>query len=210
MVAHTETFPDYTAIDTPWEPEPIVWRYTTPDATFKSVTSHEERNFFALKAATDNPDVTHIVREVEVMTHPSLPSMFRPVHEIVSSLVEIDWQFQQFEDLTDLKVPRRQWHVFSDGHGRTRTLARVEVVEGNDLIAPFSKESDADAETRAIIRDIKRQVASYRNQAVGRPLFDIEFARQYRRGIPRTEAANPLAVQALYMVDIEPVTYDLT
>lgn len=204
MVEHTETFPNYQDIETPWAPEPIIWRYTTPGADYRSVKTHRERNFDALYAAGSDPTLTHIVREIEVMTHPYLLSMNRFVDDVAKSLVEVDDQFKQLEDLTALKVPDHEWHVFGDGAGKTRVLTRVEVVEGEDLLEPFAKEETADEATKDIIASIKEQVRHYRKHASGRPLLDIEFARQYRLGSPRSN----LATRGLFLVDIEPVTHN--
>ncbi|MEO6110092.1 MAG: hypothetical protein ABIP50_03735 [Candidatus Saccharimonadales bacterium] len=201
----TPVHPDYREIDTPWEPQPIAWRYlsadTMPQSRIGSISRIDARA--NLVTQIENRHLTHIVREVDVSAN-LLREVEHPFATIVSSLVEVNEQFRQLEAFTSLKVASTDWHVFPDPEGRIRTLARVEIIDPAPHIYPRNSFRSTDPEREARYAALRSQLKIYRRHSVGQPLDDIDRPAQYVFGTPRSQKGSPLAHQAMYLVDIEP------
>jgi hypothetical protein len=209
MTTSIDTFPDYRKIDTPWEPAPIAWRFISPD-THKNHPRppKTEFNTTSLAEQANNPDLTHLVREVTGLANKYGTSNYtRPLAKIRDELKIVDDQFAQLEDLTDIKVAPTDWHAFEDSDGYTRILARVEIIEGEDREWPIlinSEDPAADSltpEEYMLLMGFESGINVYTTQARGRQLDDIDIITQYKFGVPRT---NLLSKQAFYLIDIEP------
>lgn len=188
-------YPHYQEIDTPWEPQPIVWRFVNSDGG--AMRRPSESMPYAgsmLEKAIHETHLSHVVREVRVMRD-RLFSFSWPVATVEEELRVADEQFAQLESLTHLKVAPTAWHVFQDSYRNTRTLARVEIIEN-------AKRGPRRLTTQKAVDTFDKAVNTYYAEGRGRLLCDVYDLRQYVLGRPRS---NPLSEQALYMVDIEPI-----
>lgn len=206
MTSSLESFPRPEEIDTPWPPQTIVWRYNNPSVSADTPFETDFRVVSALKEQAADPSLTHIVREVNVYTDidgrrsPSL----HPVSKIQNDLEIVDDQFRQLQELTSIRVADTAWHVFADPAGRTRVLARVEIIDGISRRWPLSflaPEGELTPDELALLQGLESGVDWYFDHATGRQLVDIVSSDQFILGTPRT---NPLAERAFYLVDIEP------
>lgn len=205
--------PNFREINTPWEPQEIAWRYMAANMTDLDVEDVRAlRSSLPITNQVRNPLYTHVVREVDTVLHPTEHPEMRSVQDTLDGLQLVDAQFAQLESLTSLKVAPTQWHVFKDQMDRTRTLARVQIIDGIDgaslpVLSYDRRLSDLTEEEREILAEFNRQIERYIRLTIGRRLHDINVMSQYRFGIPRTIPGNPMANQALYLVDIEPFLY---
>lgn len=178
----------------------------------KAYSDSRTASLVSLLAQVRDPGLTHIVREVDVVTRPGKSTLEMHPDETWEDLALVGEQFTQLETLTDLRVAPTQWHVFQDERGLTRTLARVEIVEGDDRILPdvsnleeLSRETSLSPHERELGFQLFSNLDIYFEHTVGRPLHDIDRMSQYKFGVLRSLASNPLANQALYLVDIDPI-----
>lgn len=203
-MAMTTEFPDFRRIDTPWEPQPIAWRFTLPSMTVdRSFYKDLDKDNLILQVRDQSN--THIVREVNVALRSHYSAIELSIQETLEGLGQVDEQFQQLEALTDIRVAPTEWHVFADDVGQTRTLARVEIIDGDDRILPEDPEEGIDPIERHLVLDFHRQMQLYFKKTGGHHLRDINSLRQYCFGSRRTERNSPIANQALWLVDIEPL-----
>ena len=112
--------PDYREIDTPWEPQPIAWRFNgTKRATDE------------LHTQVADPNNTHVVREVEVAISPVAGLL--TVEQTRADISLAQDHFDLLASYPGLAIADTDWHVFADLQGKTRTLARVEIIDGDKL-----------------------------------------------------------------------------
>ena len=194
--------PDYREIDTPWEPQPIAWRYlqTEPGISLRS------GGYEAIVAQAANPSNTHIVREVEVAISPVAGLL--SVDETRADISLAQDHFDLLASYPGLTVADTEWHVFEDEEGKAQTLARVEIIDGDKLefMNPAEREILSD-EAREALELFDSGMKRYAKELVGPPLVDIYNLYQWRFGVPRTQVPNPMAVKALHLIDIEPMFF---
>jgi hypothetical protein len=216
MTSSIDTFPDYRMIDTPWEPAPIAWRFQgnefeEGDIIPDTYTRNSSAAIAHILGQVGNPSLTHLVREVDVVTRRGISALEMHPDETWEDLALVDEQFKQLEALTDLRVAPTQWHVFQDERGLTRTIARVSIIDGYSGILPdIEDEAELDNNTELsleasnILRVYLRGLTAYYDGTIGRPLNDIDRITQFKYGAPRVNERLSLGNSALYLVDIEP------
>jgi len=190
---------DYRDISTPWEPQPIVSRY-----------SLYRTNRDSIEAAVAKKAHTHLVREVRVQTHTSqfgYNHLYNDlsIEETIEGLALVDEQFRQLETLTDLRVAPTEWHVFHDDNGKTRTLARVQIIDGYQLPRYLTSRHNLSPEVLLQRQTLEEGIQAYRTNQQGPELSDIRSFNQYIVGRPRVALSDHLAEKAIYLVDIEPL-----
>ncbi len=187
--------PDWRTIDTPWEPQPIAWR-----------DRNRERRQSALRAYAQS-GFNYLVREVLVHAD-DYPYSSRPMTEerANTATTRTDEELALLKNSCDVHTPKVTWHVFTDEQGTVRTLARVQVIDGE---APnYSYEYGQ----LMLKQDLqkghtwKRGFEEYRWLAApGLRLRDTEGAiTQSVFGAPR-ELQAPRQDWNLHFVDIEPI-----
>jgi hypothetical protein len=211
MTTSIDTFPDYRKIDTPWEPQPVAWRFQE-DSTRTVHAIHRsgvERidSVPTLLAQVNDPALTHLVREVAVSTRRGMIGLEMSLEETRNDLEQVDDQFRQLELLAGFRVASTEWHVFQDRRGLTRTLARVAIIDNNGRALPdvnsfeeLARIPNLSPEEYEIAFDYLTGLDAYFEGANGDPLGDIDRPQQYIFGTPRHSGGE----DAIYLVDIEP------
>lgn len=174
--------PDYRQIDTPWEPQPIVW-FSTPFGTSR----------IELAAAAADPEATHLVREVHVgarFLEPMLGTSI-PMGTTKDLLQRATEHFHLLEALTPVRVAPTEWHAFKGEGDRVHVLARVAIIDGMNARSFY----DSDETFEEVL-------APYIDQPANGLLRDVDRRAQYILGKPRVAS---LGEPALYLVDIEPL-----
>lgn len=203
MILH-DTAPDFREIETPWEPQPIAWR-------FVAAATYNIRDKAAITLQVNDPGLNYLVREVQVVTRRDGDTL--SVEETLDDLQLVDDQFAYLESTSHAKVAPYEWHVFKDQQGHTRTLARVAIIDGKNVeyISKWSPLA-GDPETVADFKTWTASVDAYREShrlhqadVMRRPLNDIHTPRQYIMGSPRDRSLARTAARSLYLVDIEPI-----
>ncbi|MDB5162204.1 MAG: hypothetical protein JWM52_712 [Candidatus Saccharibacteria bacterium] len=194
--------PDYREIDTPWEPQSIAWRYISTEPGI----SRRSGGYDAIVAQAEDPAHTHIVREVEVAVSPQAGLL--TIQQTLDDLTLAQEHFDLLASYPGLAVAMTQWHVFADSEGETRTLARVEIIDGDELkfMHPSERGILTD-DAREALENFDRGIKRYSKELIGAPLNDVGNLYQWRFGVPRTQEPSPLAVKALHLIDIEPIFY---
>ena len=188
--------PHHQEIDTPWEPEPIIWR-DGKDA------AHKE----ALEARVRLPEISHIVREVHVADVGRFGKVDPTLHQVKDILSRTEAEFDRLIEAGFLIAPH-EWHVTQDHSGRHRTLARVAIIDGFKLSQHTNNTENAllSLAKSAVEAAYELKMERYYETTPESEHFDGHGKHQYIYGSVRTQQ---LAKQALYLVDIEPVFFTL-
>lgn len=202
MTIQTESL-NFHEIETPWEPQPIAWRYD--DNYIDQI-----RNKQAITDQIENPDLEYLVREVQVKTRHEMDQL--SVEETWDDLQLVDRQFNHLEAVSQVKVAPYEWHVFEDAYGVTRTLARVAIIDGRRVrhIPHHSRLTQDQSDVMAYelyIQSLRayQQTSMPRGDTRQLTLSDIDSPLQYIMGSPRNRTLAESASHALYLVDIEPL-----
>lgn len=188
--------PDYREIDTPWKPEPIIWRDDRDIA-------HKE----AIKAHVKLPEHNHVVREVRVADTARFRAEQATLTQIEETIARAETEFGRLSDAGLLTAPH-EWHVTQDADGKHRALARVAIIDGLGLSKrPLGCEIDSLPESKRAAEHLyETAMGRYYANVQDYELFDGHGKTQFVYGDIR-EA--PLGKMALYLVDIEPIFYTL-
>ena len=184
---------DYREVDTPWQPEPIIWRDGRDLA-------HRE----ALKAFTRLPEPTHVVREVRVVDVGKYGTPHLTLTQIEDTIDRTETEFMRMISV-GLNVAPHEWHVTQDMAGKHRTLARVAIIDGFKLSKHQTIHGikSLPEPRRSIELAYEDMMERYYAQADEYELFDGHSKQQYIYGSPR----GTTEPQSLNLVDIEPVFY---
>lgn len=169
---------DYRTIDTPWEPQPIVWG-----------RDMAERGHDALRDEASIPTRTHLVREVRSTITASKKE------EIHAYLALADEHFNYLEALTSVRVAPYEWYILNDQDSRPRILARVAIIDGYSTLTKNEPQAT----------EVREAIATYYSHShpSGYILGDLgitQFMYGNQRGSTQTQSSR-----ALWLVDIEPV-----
>jgi hypothetical protein len=182
---------DPASINTPWDPQPIAWRHG-----FQRQRHERIQNLIG-------PRTTHIVREVLVHSH--LQRNFQPLTRglIDDTLAHTEDEFSRLRGF-GLAVPKVEWHTFEDDQGKNRTLARVEVVEGETLKKVYRSDVPylQAAERRHQVLFYESTDAYGSLQPTNERLCNVDDPAQYTVGVIRV---NPDTSSAVHLHDIEPL-----
>jgi hypothetical protein len=178
-----EQVPNWQEIDTPWDQQPIAWRYSN--------SLLRKRALRTLASEPTRP--THLVREV-LVHDPETRAPATSVQRIWEVLKLTNDELHLLREC-GVAAPIVEWHVF-ESSPHARALARVAIIDGYDT---YDYPPASSCEYAAY--------SSWRqgiDQYIHTPGFRVEeFTdwEQYRNGVPRTE---PHANSALHLVDVEP------
>ncbi len=186
--------PDHHVVDTPWRPEPIIWR-TGQDIEHKAT----------LMTFTQRPELTHVVREVRVVDIGKYGTPDLTLLQIEETIDRTETEFARMARV-GLNVAPHEWHITKDNEGKHRTLARVAIIDGFRL----SRHQTIDGvkslpePKRSIELAYEESMEQYYAEVSEYELYDGHSKQQYVYGIPRT---RPQAPESLILVDIEPIFY---
>lgn len=174
-------------ISPPWPAQEVAWFQLDPSAR----TASYQRQIQAGNS--------HLVREVRVEDS-RFPKPHSPeaVWEIIGTA---ESEFTLLEQ-QGIRVPERQWHVFTDSHGFTRTLGRIGIIEGESAATVNAASGPAD---KAFWADIFRKLVNYQHlRNPGARLNDVYHLHQYILGRARSDISDASTSQ-LWLVDVEPI-----
>jgi hypothetical protein len=189
--------PDWQQIDTPWEPQPIVWRASD---------SYQRTDELSAYVAND-PTRTHLVREIAVHEPENgyKPGTVARTEQILEKTEE-ELRLLGKCGLASAEVA---WHVFTTGQ-TVRTLARVAIINGISAEPWASRYGDKLQPTKEMptpsgqdYYELDEGISAYL-RIPGKRICDYGSRRQYRYGVPRT---TPNSKPQFHLIDPEPLQW---